>query len=284
MNKGAFLTLFEGNSDLHKAAGQWWKDVENCDHPYSKLWFHHWQQETRAHPEIAVAFRYAVDLGFHKAASGELACEIFERLYRACLDGHAPKEIMGLFSGGVVNRKNLSGQSTTLIGIDLPENALDLDVSEAVKRKIEDKNKRGELAITWMTPLEDVPGELTQDAVNIDSLRDKLGLPHLRNQDVIVCLLWLAEIMANTRIPTILDGQWAFWRPAPENEEWGRTMALATADIGLREGVIGGEQHDWEIAGDKDSPFRWQLAHSYDPGPDGRYPELCESLIEKIYS
>lgn len=283
MNKAAFFTLFEGNRDLHKAAGQWWQDVENCDHPYSKLWFHHWQQETRSHPEIAVAFRYAVDLDFHKAASGALACEIFERLFGACLDGSAPKEIMGLFSGAVVNRRNLSGQSATFIGIDLPDNALDLDISGAVKRKIEDKNKGGELAITWTTPLEDVSAELTQNAVNIDSIRDKLGLPHLRNQDIFVCLLWPAELMANTRIPTILDGQWAFWAPAPENEEWGRTMDLTTGGPGFREGVIGGERYDWEVAGDKDSPYRWQVAHSYDPGPDGRYRELCESLLENIY-
>lgn len=281
MNKEVFLKLFEGNAELIKAAKHWWKEIENCDHPYGKLWFRHWLEETRAHPQIAFAFQKAVELGFNENSSDNLACEIFERLYRACLDEVAPKKIMGLFSGGVVSQNEVTEHSVTFIGIDAPDNAFDTDIEEILESALQRKNWRGELAITWIVPGNDIPGQLKNDTLDIDLIRDKLGLPHMKKQDLITCLLWPVDITTDAYIPTILDGRWPFWRPSSKNEGWGKTLDLATGSPGLREGIIGGERHEWKLVCDNDSTCRWHLDHEYNPGPDGRFAELCEFLLEK---
>ncbi|UCH95497.1 MAG: hypothetical protein JSV88_01255 [Candidatus Aminicenantes bacterium] len=282
MNKEAFLKLFEGNDELIEAAKYWWKEIENCDHPYGKLWFRHWLEETRAHPQIAFAFQKAIELGLNENSRYNLACEIFERLYGACLDEAAPKKIMGLFSGGVVRQNGVSEWSVTFIGIDVPGNAFDTDIEEVVNSTFQRRNTRGELAITWVVPIKDIPGQLKNDTPDIRLIRDRLGLPHMKKQDLIICLLWPVDVTADAHIPTILDGRWSFWRPSSKDEGWGKTMDLATGNPGCREGVIGGERHEWELVCDNGSPCRWHLDHEYDPGPDGRFTELCEFLLEKV--
>jgi hypothetical protein len=279
VNKKTYLKLFEGNEELIKAARRWWEEVEKCDHPYGKLWFRHWQKETRAHPQIAFAFQKAVELGFNVTSEGHLACEIFERLYIACMEGAVLKKTMGLFSGPFVKQSNISGRSVTFIGIDVPDNAFDTDIDAAINTIFKQKNERGELAITWITPIEDIPGVLKKDSIDIGLLRDKLGLPHLRRRDLIIGLLWPSSVTSNAHIPTMLDGRWAFWVPVPGDEGWGKTMDLATGEPGVREGVIGGERREWELVIENGSTCRWYLNREYDPGLDGRYAELCEFLM-----
>lgn len=281
MTKDEFLELFEGNPQLCQAAEEWWGNVETCTHPYARLWFLHWRHECRARPQIALAFQQAFELGTlsQENALGYMACDVFGRLFQACKQEVALAKTMGLCSGPLIDRNESDVPSVTYIEIDLPEPAFDCEIEEAVRTESSLRNDLGTLAVTWVTPVEDIPGNARQSETDIDIVRDRLGLPHWQKLTLKAALLWPSSVTSNAHVPTILDGRWAFWAPAPEGSVWGRTLGLSSGEPALREGVVQGDRTEWELAAENGSPCRWHLKHAYDPGHDGRYADLCERLL-----
>jgi hypothetical protein len=280
VTKPDFLDLFAPGTPLQQAASEWWDAIASCGHPKSRLWFRHWGEETRAHPTIAQAFGEAVRLGLDKpgGARGYLACEVFERLYEACRDGRCSSHLLGICAGPSVGDPEANADAVTFLNARLAPEAPDVQVEKNVRQQLAAAEQHG---LWWLTPRATVPGGLRQDATDIRLIRDRLGLAHWQSDGVKVAVVWHVDVTRGARIPSMCDGRWAFWRPAPAGARWGATLDLTGGQPGLPEAVIRRTAQPAEPARDGGKLCRWVLDHAYPGGPDGRYAALCEQLLKQ---
>ena len=296
-----FSKLFEdiGSNALQHACETWWKNAATARMAYERLWFKHFRSENRIPIAMAHAFAEAYRLGLlrcdaegnYLAAPGEdpvdgcRACDVLVRLWNLGLKALVQPTGICLAGGGLSTLSPGEPAVTFLWVKDLPPSAPDDQWEQALEETFANLSKSPvrDWRLIWLTPETTVPGGL-QAPARVDAIRDALGMPHWGSGETRIALRFDDTDIAQGRIPTMLDGCWAFFRPADPSDGWGQTLPLDPELIPLKEGVVSPVVKDWVghiVAEDNTKrPVRYQPETRHIRGLN-RWEALCEELLNR---
>jgi hypothetical protein len=128
------------------------------------------------------------------------------------------------------------------IGLKIPvqdvRSAID-DLQKVGLRGISKKEMRGRLPFAWVTKtsaIDDLRKRCPAPEL-ADTLRDKLGLHHLREDQYLVEVVYPPGTPDELRAPTFLEGNDIVFRSKRGSDSWGRAVDLKTLRDGLPEAV-----------------------------------------------